>query len=82
MKRIDFTFDGQAIAGTSGAVIGVVSHDEPIPRLVPLRVNDTPMQLPVRNALVTLQLEFVTPDRVVIAPAEGWEGNTLVLDVV
>ena len=81
MKRIDFSFDGDPVPGGSGEVIGAVTHDEPLPRLVPIRLNDSPLSLPVRNLLVKLQLQFVTGDRLTIAPGDGWEGNTLVLDV-
>jgi hypothetical protein len=67
--------------GGTALVEGVVSHDEPLPRIVPLRFNDTPMHLQVLNMLVKLQLQFHTRDRITISPAEGWEGNTLVIDV-
>lgn len=80
MKRIDFFLNGEPVPGGSVEAVGVVTHDPPVPRMIPLRYNDGPIQLPLINGSVRLNIDFLTPDTVTLSPAEGWEGNQLVIE--
>ena len=82
MKRVDFIADAEPLIGSSVEVIGTVTHDGTMPRVLNVRYNRHPIALPVTGGTVRITVAFPTPSTVTIAPPDGYEGDTLVLEAV
>lgn len=81
MRRIDFTVSGEPLIGGAVDIEGVVTTDEEgsLPSVIPIRYDRDVIHVSASEGVFTLRVVFPTATIVTIAPAEEYEGETLVL---
>jgi len=81
MRRIDFSVSGEPLIGGSIDIEGVVTTDEEgsLPTVIPIRYDRDVLHVSASDGVFTLHIAFPTASIVTIAPAEEYEGETLVL---
>jgi hypothetical protein len=82
MKRIEFRLTGTpAIGGGVDVDVSLAGGDgDAPPRSIPMRYNGHHIDMPAVDGVVHFRIEFPTEGMVTLEPAEGYEGDALVLN--